>query len=335
MLNRYKTLVLCTARNKIINFAPSLRMPLRSLRLNFLYNILLLFFLPALSSAQHYDTVSVFKLPVQLDYIIIKSGFDIDAFIHRVQTDTTFYKAFKSMDIVPYTAVNDIKAYDNEGKIKASLYSKTKQKIHNGCRSMKVQEEKVTGDMYKRNGSYNYYTAELYAYLFFTKDTICDDNDIVANSLNEHGKGQMEKNKYQLKQLIFNPGSKISGIPLMGDKASIFDPAVAKNYDFKVYPDNYEGQDCYVFKATPKPGQEHKVVYNELTTWFRKNDYAIVARNYSLSFNTMFYDFDVHIKVRTEQINGKLYPTFIDYDGNWHVFSKKRERVRFIMRATY
>ena len=34
---------------------------------------------------------------------------------------------------------------------------------------MEVINETVTGDFYEKDSSYNYYTAELYAGLFFTK----------------------------------------------------------------------------------------------------------------------------------------------------------------------
>ena len=153
--------------------------------------------------------------------------------------------------------------------------------------------------------------------------------------MDERGKGQMEKSKYELKQLIFNPGAKVSGVPFMGDRASIFEPGEAEKYDFKIVQDQYEGQDCFVFKITPKAGYEYAVIYDELTTWFRKSDYSIVARDYSLSYHTLVYDFDVHMKVRTKQVGNKLYPTSIDYDGNWHVVTKKRERVKFNVQITY
>ena len=281
--------------------------------------------------AQQPDT-SIFKFPIQMDAVVVKAargGWDVNAFIRRAKTDTTFYKAFRSMRLVPYTATNDIKIYDKKGKVSASLYSRTKQNVAGGCRTMQVLEEKVTGNFYKRNKDYRYYTAELYAYLFFTKGKICGENDRVAGALQERGKGQIEKSKYQLKQLIFNPGSRIAGVPLMGDKAAIFEPQVAKLYDFKLSSEEYNGVECYVFKAIPKKGKEGDVVYDELSTWFRKSDYAILARDYSLSYKTMVYDFNVKMKVRTTQVGGKLLPSTIDYDGNWHVFSQDRERVKF------
>ncbi|MBS1688281.1 MAG: hypothetical protein JSS96_06120 [Bacteroidetes bacterium] len=289
------------------------------------------------TAAQNADT-SIFKYPIQMDSVTVvaaRGGWDVAGFIRRVQNDTTFYKAFRALHLVSFTATNDIKVYDKEGKVKASLYSHTRQSVQNRCRSMQVIDQKTTGDFYKRNGDYKYYTAELYAYLFFTKGTVCNENDIVAGMLDARGKGQLEKNKAELKQLIFNPGGKIRGVPFMGDKAAIFDPEVATHYDFKLLSEEYDGQDCYVFKAIPKKGEESNVVYNDLSTWFRKNDYSIVARDYSLSYNTMFYDFDVRMKVRTSQVGSRLLPTYIEYNGNWHVFTQKRENVRFIATFHY
>ena len=121
----------------------------------------------------------------------------------------------------------------------------------------------------------------------------------------------------------------------MGDRASIFDEGEAEKYNFKIEEKDYDGQDCYVFRITPKPGYEHSVIYDELTTWFRKSDFSIVARDYSLSYHTFVYDFNVRMKVRTKQIDGKLLPTSIAYDGNWHVLTKKRERVKFNVEIDY
>jgi len=157
----------------------------------------------------------------------------------------------------------------------------------------------------------------------------------MAASVNEKGKGTMAKSEYELKQLIFNPGAKVSGVPFMGDRASIFDEGEAENYDFKITLENYNGYSCYVFRITPKSGFEHRALFNELTTWFRKTDYSIVARNYALSYHTLVYDFDVRMQVRTSQAGSKLYPTHIDYSGNWHVITKKRERVKFAVDITY
>jgi hypothetical protein len=296
--------------------------------------LLLALFYPALLYGQKTDT-SVFSMPVELDTFVAKSGFDINAFIRRVKNDTTFYKAFKSMRLVPYTAVNDINVLGKNNTTIASLHSKTTQKMNKGCRHTEVQEQQITGDFYKRDGNYNYYTAKLFAYLFFAPKPVCNQNDIVAGSLEERGEGQMEKSAWELKQLIFNPGGKITGVPFMGSRESIFSPEEARKYKFKITRQQLDGVACFMFSITPGEGFEHKVLYNELTTWFRTDDYSIVARNYSLSYNTLIYDFDVNMKVRTRQIGKKLYPTSVSYDGNWHVFTRKREKVKFNIAITY
>lgn len=288
-------------------------------------------------AAQAQDT-SIFKYPIHMDEVVVsaaRGGWDVQGFIRRVQNDTTFYKAFKSMRVTSYVATNDVRVYSKKGKVTASLYSLTKQKAWGGCRAMETLQEKVTGNFYKRNKEYRYYTAELYAYLFFTNDTLCNQNDIVGDALNEAEGGRIGKHKYKLKQLIFNPGSKVGGVPLMGAKAAIFEPDVAKMYDFKLASEEYDGEECYVFKAIPKQEYKTEVVYNYLATWFRKSDYSIVARDYSLSYNTLAYDFDVHMKVRTQQVGGKLLPVKIEYDGNWHVLTQGRERVKFITTIVY
>lgn len=281
---------------------------------------------------------SIFKYPIQMDEVVISAandGWDVKGFIERVQNDTTFYKAFKSMRITSYNATNDIRVYNNRGKVEASLYSLTQQKVLNRCRSMEVLSESVSGRFYKRDKEYRYYTAELYDYLFFTKDTICNENDIVRNTLSEVEEGRIGKHKHKLKQLIFNPGSDIEGVPFMGDKAALFQPDVAAMYNFKLASEEYDGEDCYVFKAIPKAEFRDDVVYKYLATWFRKSDYSIVARDYSLSYDAIAYDFDVHMKVRTRQVGDKLLPVKIEYDGNWHVFTQKRERVKFIATIVY
>lgn len=285
--------------------------------------------------AQQDDTLDKFSQPITLDTFVVKQGFDIGAFIRKVQRDTSFYKSFRSMHLVPSHADNHITAYNKKNSIAAEMTSTTLQKVEAGCRHTEVLKERVMGNFYKKNGGYTYYTAELFDYLFFSKVPVCGENDIVAGALQAKGEGRVEKSKYELKQLIFNPGSKVDGIPMMGKKASVFDADEAEKYDFRISQEPYGDTLCFVFRITPKPGQERKVVYNELTTWFRKGDFSILARNYSLSYRTLVYDFDVRMQVRTTLIGGKIYPVSISYDGDWHILTQKRERVKFTVAITY
>ena len=290
--------------------------------------------------AQVLDSSSYFA-PILIDEVIINSsanGFDIKEFIERIKSDTTFYKAFRTMHLVTYNAENDIKIFEKKSnKVKASLSSETKQIARNGCRTMNVLDEKVTGDFYNKKREYNYYTAELYASLFFTKGKVCGEDNIVKGHLDKsvNGKGSLEKNKAKLKQLMFNPGSRISGIPFMGNKSAIFDPEIAKMYDFRLAIEDKNGVPCYMFEATPKKEYLGEVVYKQFKTWFRQSDYSIVSRDYALSYNTVAYDFDVIIHVDLQQIGHQLLPSYISYRGNWYAFTKGREKVSFSAKFDY
>jgi len=292
--------------------------------------------LPGYSQSQPVpDSLSIFSQPIALDTFVIRSSFDVQAFIRRVKADTTFYKAFRSMHLVPYSSVNDIRIYDSRKQEVAAQHSRVRQEIYNNCRTMTFPEVRTTGNYYNRKGEPNYYTTTLFEYLFLTRDTVCNEDDIVAGMMEAKGAGRIENSKYQLKQLIFNPGSKVSGIPFMADRASIFDPDEARKYDFRISGEKYAGSKCYKFRITPKKEYINKVIYNELTTWFRQSDYALLARDYALSYHTLLYDFDVKMQVRTTEKNGKLFPEHINYNGNWHIFSRKRERVIFDVLLTY
>src|SRR5689334_19585618 len=83
-----------------------------------------------------------------LSEVVIRSDLDVNMFLQRVKNDTTFYKAFRTLHILQFTSLNDIRMVDKEGTLKASLFSKTRQKRANGCRTMDVLEEKTTGDIY-------------------------------------------------------------------------------------------------------------------------------------------------------------------------------------------
>ncbi len=107
------------------------------------------------------------------------------------------------------------------------MQSETEQKYLNGCRTMLIKRESVTGDFYDKNGGYNYTTADMYAGLFFTKGKVCGENNIVAGrTFSAKGKSGLQKHKEQLKQLFFNPGTKIDGLPFIGNKVALFDEEV-------------------------------------------------------------------------------------------------------------
>src|SRR6187549_3465893 len=112
------------------------------------------------------DTAMAGKKIITLSEVIIDRKMNVPAFINRIKNDSSFYKAFRNLHILGFSAINDIRMLDKKGDLKASLFSKTKQYRSARCRYMDVIEEKATGDFYNADGSYNYYTANMYASLF-------------------------------------------------------------------------------------------------------------------------------------------------------------------------
>ncbi|MEO7523463.1 MAG: hypothetical protein ABIT58_05175, partial [Ferruginibacter sp.] len=251
-------------------------------------------------SQQRPDTiVTEGKKIITLREVVLDRKLNVHTFIEHIKSDSSFYKAFRNLHILGFTALNDIRMVNKSGELKASLHSRTKQTRRNNCRFMKTVEETVTGDIYDDAHNFNYYTAQMYASLFFTKDSVCGETNIVKGvAFNTSGKSGMEKHKEQLKMLFFNPGQKISGLPFMSNKTAIYDDDIADKYDMEINMDFYNKTSCYVFKQKVKPGEEGHVVVDEMTTWFNDSTFEVVARNYSLSYDASVYDFKVDMEVQ-------------------------------------
>ncbi len=277
------------------------------------------------------DTVVVDKKVITLSEVVISNHIDVPSFIERVQNDTTFYKAFKNLRVLQFTSLNDIRMFDKKSNTKASLNSRTTQWAGDGCRYTHVEEEEATGDIYDKKGQYNYYTLELYASLFFAKDTVCGETNIVGDAaLSAKGKTGMQKHKEQLKMLFFNPGKPISGLPFIGNKTAIFDEDMAEQYIYSLDLAERFGELCYVFSVKAKDkqagGNKNKVVIDEMVTWFSMKSFEVLARNYSLSYKAGVYDFDVAMEAEMTHFGEYLVPKVLRYNGNWDVMFRKRER---------
>ena len=285
--------------------------------------------------AQDKDTlISLGGREVTLTPVVIRKGTNVPGFIKRVEEDSTFYKAFKNLRILNYSSINDVRMFDKKGRVESSLYSKTRQWAANGCRVTNVLEEKVTGKYFDAAGEPNYYTAELYASLFFSKDTVCGQTNIVGDIARTiKGKKGIDKRKEQLKMLFFNPGKDIPGIPLMGTKVQVFDTKRSDLYDFTVDIQEYKGKTAYVFILKIKDDlsffKKDEVVIDEMTTWFDYNSFEVMERDYKMTYNAGVYKFDVNMHVEIDKIGGMLYPKLIRYDGSWGVLIKGSERGLF------
>lgn len=301
-----------------------------------IYTFFIIFSFFQVLAAQNEDSVDNARLAqmISLSEVTVNTGINVPMFIKRVKEDTTFYKAFRTLHVIGFTSWNDIRMKDKKGKIVASLQSKTKQVRKSGCRSMQVLDQHTTGNFLDNDDEYNYETGELYAALFFTKETICGENNIVkGKTFAPRSSGGIQKHKEQLKMLFFNPGKKIPGIPFIGDKIDIFDPGRAEKYDFLIDYGDYNGEHCYIFSIKAKQdlrgGQKNSIVIDSMITWFNSATMEVIARNYDMSYDAGVYDFNVHMEVQMTRFGKYLVPKVLRYIGNWDVAFKKRERGMF------
>ena len=265
---------------------------------------------------------------------IVRNNFDYKAILEKIKRDTSFYKAFKTLRTIGYSSFNHIEMYDKNQRMEASLDSRTRQNRIGGCRTMDVIEEKTFGNLRDRKGEYNYVTPSLYASLFFTKGKICGETNIVKGKKRTIQGSGIEKAKEQLKMLFFNPGEKIPGIPMIGNKLDLYDDNAHELYNYRLDYVDYHGKLAYVFEIKPKEDlgffAKDRVVVDQMITWFNPSTLEVLGRNYSLSYKAGVYDFNVQMEVEmTYTPNGLLVPKILRYKGDWDVVFKKRERGLF------
>jgi hypothetical protein len=296
-----------------------------------------LFFTLLLASGRLFsqDTSVLFnQQPFTLSEVVVRSNFNYLTVLAAIQEDTSFYKAFRNLRVLGFSSFNDIRMLDKQDKVKASLFSKTRQHREKDCRYTEILQEEVKGDFYSAERKYNYMTAELYASLFFAKDTICGENNVVkGHTIRTAGKKGLDKHKEQLKMLFFNPGKKIPGIPFIGDKLDLYDASAHALYNYRLDVEEWHGTLVYVFTITPKEDlgfiKDDRIVVDRMVTWMDMKTLEVMGRNYSLSYKAGVYDFDVSMEVEMTRYKQWVVPKVLRYKGNWDVIFKKREKAIF------
>lgn len=268
---------------------------------------------------------------IQLDSITItavKGGFSVQDFIDLVKADTSFYRAFKNLKCYPYQSQGNLVVFNKASGEKASMHRKATQYVRDNSRWLVINEEKVQGPLRKKK-KYNYYTAELFDYIFFATDTTP-----VANTGKSAPNKKNQDYEEKLKVLIFNPGAKVEGVPIISERMAIFDPDMVKYYDYKITSETYKDSiPCYVFRCTAKKDlgyfAKDKPVIKELVSYFDKKKFRIMSRSYLLSYSSALFDFNVQMDVALLPVKDKLIPGTIVYKGQWDIPFKKREIVNF------
>lgn len=279
-----------------------------------------------------------FAANIYMDSIVItaiKSGFDVQDFIHIIKTDKSFEKSFHNLRTLNYEFDNRIYFLNNINQIISSYTGTHIQHIDQNCRSMEILNSKTTGKFYKKKHKYKYITAKLYDKLFYTKDTICQD-DINGQYTNNSKKTNSRIQK--LKTLIFSPGQAVN-VPLIGKKMAIFSDRMIPYYDYTISFENYQDSiPCFVFKVKTKPdadSRSKKTVIKYLNTYIHKKTMQIVAREYQLYYDHFLYDFDVKIEIQLIKHQNLYAPLIVKYDGNWDVIGKKEENAVFEINFKY
>jgi len=268
---------------------------------------------------------------IYLKEIVVGKGLDVPAFIQFAKEDTGFYKAFKNLRVLQFRAINDIRMYNKKGRQKASLFSNTFNEVKEGCRQTKIIEETSSGDFYDREGEYNYYTASLYASLFFTKEKVCGESNIVGQkSIDVRREKGMEKHKEMLKMLFFYPGKSIPGLPGIGNKLGVFESPEIDYYEMIIDMVEFQGEECYLLKIRPRSDlpfwKRNKIVLREMDTWFAVSDFSVLGKSWKLDYNAGVYDFDVAMEVQLKRFGGLTVPVVMRYNGEWDVPFKNRKK---------
>lgn len=283
------------------------------------------------------------KSRAQLDSIVTldsamvqatKAGFSVADFIQLVKDDTSFYYAFKNLHYYPYEITGNLNVVDKSNNDYATLSRQAMQLVSNRKKWIVITDEEVKGKIYKRNGNYNYYTAELFDHIFFPIDTSIIQRDISKFKNQLKGADDNTKNTDKLKVLIFNPGAEVKGVPMVGNKLNIFDEDMQQYYHYSLTTAKYnDSLICYVFTCKAKLDENGnsngKAVIKELISYFDKKTFNVIARKYVLRYKSFAFDFDVTMDIKLQSINQTVVPVGIAYSGFWDIAFKKKENVNF------
>ncbi len=291
--------------------------------------LILLFIQNSILQAQDLKTIHLDSLTI----VAVKGGFSVSDFISLVKEDTSFYQAFKNLRYYPFQSQSSLIVYNKGNDEKASITRAATQHVENKYRWLVIDAEKITGKLLNKKKKYNYYTAELFDYIFYPMDTAIISKTDDPKKENSKNKNYEDK----LKTLIFNPGSQVQGVPLIGERMAIFDPDMVKYYDYKITSSKYKDTiSCYVFTCSAKKDlgyfAKNKPVIKELISYFDKKTFNVVSRRYVLSYSSVLFDFDVKMDVQLTTVKGNLVPELVVYQGHWDIPFKAPEIVNFDIR---
>jgi hypothetical protein len=275
------------------------------------------------------DTIKTIQLDSTVN--ITAERLSVETFIRAVTTDTSFYQAFRNMKKYAFTAENSIYTYDKKNKVTGRLYRKVKRQTSAPWLQYVVKQD--TGHLFKKNGKYQLYTAEMFDYIFMNAyQSAYSDGPSAVGKASGANAGYKEK----LKTLIFSPGRPVKGLPFIGDKTEIFTANMRQYYDYAFSSGTYlDSIPVYRFKVTVKPDlsswTKGSLMIKELTTIFDKRNFEILGRYVDMKYSNMLFDFDVQMNIEMRYFGEEKLPAKISYQGNWNVPLKKQERASVLV----
>jgi hypothetical protein len=268
---------------------------------------------------------------VVLDSVVIvatRSGFNVADFIEMVKSDTSFLRGFRNLRYSAHEVKGNMTIYGRKKKITAARFRRAIQHVDEKSRWITIEEEKITGKFYNRREEPGSYTAEIFDNVFFYSDTLIRQTGgaIIKPPADAKNTSNIDK----LKQVVFNPGAEVHGVPIIGKRMAIFDEDMVEYYDYAINVDEFRDSiSCYVFSCKAKNDAGDKAVVKYLNTWFDRKTFNIVYRDYHLQYYGLLFDFDVTMKIKMDYDKSMLYPSEISYSGFWDVPLRKAETVDF------
>ena len=283
----------------------------------------------------------------------VKEGFDIDEFIHYVKTDTTFYMAFKHMRFYSHNYKSELNIFNKKKKkvgelkrwgthfsdgkhawvVDDSIYDEGKiftKKVLRLLRKNTDTSSSVFAQINAVKDKYRYYTPEAFDEVFFPTDTIG-----VSLKISDKKNENESQNMRDAKTVGFSVGDdgteqKKGG---MSVKLAVFDISMQKYYDYKIDTCTYKGKSCYSFVVEVKKDlsdkQMEEALIRKIVSYFDKDNFNVIFREYKFVYNHWIVDLDMHIVVDMDYFNDKHIPTDIYYKGFWNVPFFKPERAEF------
>ena len=118
----------------------------------------------------------------------------------------------------------------------------------------------------------------------------------------------------------------------------IFDIEMQQYYDYTIGQTTYKNRDCYSFTIKVKKDlsakDEKKALIRKVVSYFDKQNFNVIYREYKFVYSNLFIDLDMDITVNMDYVNGKHVPTDIFYKGFWDVILFKPERAEFKLQNT-